>query len=91
MTLRSSFVAAYADACAQAVAEKGHSELSLAVPGTSTGRSLLYTLCERKKRATEALSYNALVQSFPEILRIAAAGPKPAQAQQTSFLNSDDN
>jgi putative DNA methylase len=51
----------------------------------------LYTLCERKKRATEALSYNALVQSFPEILRIAAAGPKPAQAQQTSFLNSDDN
>ena len=51
----------------------------------------LYTLCERKKRATEALSYNALVQSFPEILRLAAAGPKPAQAQQTSFLNSDDN
>ena len=51
----------------------------------------LYTLCERKKRAAEALSYNALVQSFPEIMRIAAAGPKPAQAQQTSFLNSDDN
>ena len=51
----------------------------------------LYTLCERKKRATEALSYNALVQSFPEIVRIAAAGPTPTQAQQTSFLNSDDN
>jgi putative DNA methylase len=51
----------------------------------------LYTLCERKKRATEALSYNALVQSFPEILRLAAAGPNPAQAQQTSFLTSDDN
>jgi len=29
----------------------------------------LYTLCERRKRATEALSYNALVQSWPEILR----------------------
>ena len=27
----------------------------------------LYTICERKKRAAEALSYNALVQSFPMI------------------------
>ena len=26
----------------------------------------LYTLCERKKRAAEALSYNSLVQSWPE-------------------------
>jgi putative DNA methylase len=32
----------------------------------------LYTLCERKKRAAEALSYNALVQSWPEISRLAA-------------------
>ena len=31
----------------------------------------LYTLCERKKRAVEALSYNGLVQSFPEIVRLA--------------------
>jgi len=31
----------------------------------------LYTLCERKKRAAEALSYNALVQSWPEISRLA--------------------
>ena len=31
----------------------------------------LYTLCERKKRSTEALSYNALVQSWPEIMRLA--------------------
>jgi putative DNA methylase len=31
----------------------------------------LYTLCERKKRASEALSYNALVQSWPEIARLA--------------------
>lgn len=31
----------------------------------------LYTLCERKKRAAEALSYNALVQSWPEIQRLA--------------------
>ena len=43
----------------------------------------LYTVCERKKRAQEALSYNALVQSWPEITRLARAGtaaPLPAQA-----------
>ncbi len=42
----------------------------------------LYTLCERKKRAAQALSYNALVQSWPEILRLARtttpAPPAPA-------------
>jgi adenine-specific DNA methylase len=27
----------------------------------------LYTLCERKKRAPEALAYNGLVQSWPEL------------------------
>jgi putative DNA methylase len=31
----------------------------------------LYNLCERKKRAAEALSYNGLVQSWPEIVRLA--------------------
>ena len=31
----------------------------------------LYTLCERRKRAQEALAYNSLVQSWPEILRLA--------------------
>jgi putative DNA methylase len=43
----------------------------------------LYTVAERKKRAAEALSYNALVQSWPEIIRLArteAAPNKPAQA-----------
>jgi putative DNA methylase len=38
------------------------------------GRELayrLYTLCERKKRAAEALAYNGLVQSWPEITRLA--------------------
>jgi len=39
----------------------------------------LYTLCERKKRAAEAFSYNSLVQSWPEINRLAHVGdtPKP--------------
>jgi len=32
----------------------------------------LYVLCERKKRAAEALAYNGLVQSWPEIQRLAA-------------------
>ena len=31
----------------------------------------LYTLCERKQRAAEALWYNTLVQSWPEISRLA--------------------
>ncbi len=31
----------------------------------------LYQTCERKKRAQEALSYNTLVQSWPEILRLS--------------------
>jgi putative DNA methylase len=43
----------------------------------------LYTLCERKKRSAEALSYNGLVQSWPEITRLAREGSRalPAQAQ----------
>jgi len=36
----------------------------------------LYTLCERKKRANEAMAYNALVQSWPEITRLAQENPR---------------
>ena len=43
----------------------------------------LYTLCERKKRSAEALSYNALVQSWPEITRLAQVGEKPAVKDRT--------
>ena len=32
----------------------------------------LFTLCERKKRAGEAMAYNGLVQSWPEITRLAS-------------------
>ncbi len=47
----------------------------------------LYILCERKKRAQEALAYNALVQSWPEIQRLASeAESRPAQPQQTSMF-----
>ena len=40
----------------------------------------LYTICERKKRATEAIAYNSLVQSWPEISRLAREVSVPAVA-----------
>ncbi len=49
----------------------------------------LYTLCERKKRAQEALSYNALVQSWPEITRLAKEGGKTPERQR-SILKADE-
>jgi putative DNA methylase len=44
----------------------------------------LYTIAERKKRA--ALSYNALVQSWPEITRLARAEAAPAEPAQAELL-----
>jgi hypothetical protein len=34
-------------------------------------------LCDRKKWADEAGAYNMLVTAWPEISRLAAAGPTP--------------
>jgi putative DNA methylase len=48
----------------------------------------LYTICERKKRAQEALSYNALVQSWPEITRLAHEEEKPVTASQTGLFDA---
>jgi putative DNA methylase len=45
----------------------------------------LYTICERKKRAAEALSYNGLVQSWPEITRLAREAGKPRGKQGGLF------
>jgi putative DNA methylase len=45
----------------------------------------LYTVCERRKRAAEALSYNALVQSWPEITRLAQERPAAGLQQQELF------
>jgi putative DNA methylase len=45
----------------------------------------LYSICERKKRAQEALAYNALVQSWPEIVRLAREEGKPESPQGTIF------
>ena len=40
----------------------------------------LYVICERKKRTQEALSYNGLVQSWPEIIRLARERVPPKEA-----------
>jgi putative DNA methylase len=48
----------------------------------------LYTICERKKRAPQALSYNALVQSWPEITRLAADAAKQVVQPQQGELYS---
>ena len=45
----------------------------------------LYTLCERKKRAPEALSYNGLVQSWPEIMRLSHQSRKSPEDQGELF------
>ncbi len=45
----------------------------------------LYTVCERKKRAAEALSYNGLVQSWPEIVRLAKGAGAQASSQGDLF------
>jgi putative DNA methylase len=45
----------------------------------------LYTICDRKKRAAEALAYNGLVQSWPEITRLAREGGKPETEQAALF------
>jgi putative DNA methylase len=45
----------------------------------------LYTICERKKRAPEAISYNALVQSWPEILRLS----RQVHESQSTMFNEE--
>ena len=45
----------------------------------------LYTICERKKRASDALSYNALVQSWPEIGKLAAVQATPSVGKEQSL------
>jgi putative DNA methylase len=43
-------------------------------PAADTARELayrLYHVCERRKRAQEALGYNALVQAWPELVRLS--------------------
>ncbi len=68
--------------------ETGAAEIVADLGGkTETARDLcyrLYTLCDRKKRAAEALRYNMLVQSWSEIVRLARAAP----AEQTRLFSN---
>jgi putative DNA methylase len=50
----------------------------------------LYTLCERKKRAAEALSYNGLVQSWPEIVRLSRTADAPESDQHNLFSDRSE-
>ena len=45
----------------------------------------LFVLCDRKKRPAEALRYNALVQSWPEISRLARSAP----AEQAGIFDNE--
>ncbi|MDP2181896.1 MAG: DUF1156 domain-containing protein [Actinomycetota bacterium] len=52
----------------------------------------LYSICDRpqKKRPTEALAYNGLVQSWPEIARLAREGAKPRPEQDALFGETEE-
>lgn len=64
--------------------ESGAADLVAKLGGVAdTARELayrLYSVCERRKRAAEALAYNALVQSWPEITRLARESTSRPQA-----------
>jgi putative DNA methylase len=45
----------------------------------------LYTVCERKKRAAEALAYNGFVRSWPEIASLAQRRGRGTQTQAGLF------
>ena len=50
----------------------------------------LYTICERKRRAAEALSYNSLVQSWPEISDLARKERQEAPLKQGGLFGDSD-
>ena len=49
----------------------------------------LYTVCERKKQAASALMYNGLVQSWPEITRLARETKEQTPLTQTIMFNEE--
>ena len=51
-------------------------------------RYRLYTVCERKKRAAEALAYNSLVQNWPEIVRLAEEQGR--QSEQSALFGEGE-
>jgi putative DNA methylase len=72
------------DAASELVAKLGSN--------AETARELcyrLYTLCERRKRAPEAMSYNGLVQSWPEITRLANEKPAKVKVGTTDMFEQE--
>ncbi|MGE3842612.1 MAG: DUF1156 domain-containing protein [Vicinamibacterales bacterium] len=49
----------------------------------------LYVISERKKRAQDALAYNGLVQSWPEIVRLAREQASAVPVEQQAALGLD--
>ena len=49
----------------------------------------LYTLCERKKRNVDAMSYNGLVQSWPEILRLSRESSSVSQSGNQDLFDQE--
>jgi putative DNA methylase len=49
----------------------------------------LYTLCERKKRTSDAMSYNGLVQSWPEIVRLSSEQPLSKKIGTTDMFDKE--
>jgi putative DNA methylase len=45
----------------------------------------LYSICERKKWSQEALAYNSLIKSWPEITNLVKASTRQKKAQRTLF------
>ena len=53
-------------------------------PNAEAARELayrLYRICDQKNRSQEALGYNALVQSWPEVARLAQQAVRPTQGR----------
>lgn len=48
----------------------------------------LYTICERKKRAKDALAYNTLVQVWPDLVDLASRRPSQFTSAETRDLFS---
>ncbi|MDZ7317503.1 MAG: DUF1156 domain-containing protein, partial [candidate division KSB1 bacterium] len=75
--------------------EAGAAELFAKLGGASdTARELayrLYSICERKMRAADALAYNALVQSWPEINRLARQSDKSRGEQMELPLSHQED
>ena len=53
-------------------------------PNAEAARELayrLYRICDQKNRSQEAIGYNALVQSWPEVARLAHQVVRPTQGR----------